>query len=182
MRPLKYSINLTADGCCHHESVEVTEAMHRYHERNVGENDAILLGRVTYQMMEAGWRDPAFAAERPVWMQGFADVMNATKKYVVSSTLRDDPGWNAEVLKGDLRAAVQEIKEQPGTGIGLGGVTLPTALAQMGLIDEYEFVVHPRLVGHGPYLFSGLQRFVDLRLVDKVDVGDGAVAMKYASR
>jgi dihydrofolate reductase len=114
-------------------------------------------------------------------MEPFARTIDATKKYVVSSTLhRVD--WNAELVRGDLKRAVQRLKQESGKGLFVGGVTLPQALAEFGLIDEYEFVVHPRLAGHGPTLFSGLSKHVDLKLVSRVELSSGAVAMRYEPR
>src|SRR3982751_2111120 len=162
MRPLRYSINVTLDGCCDHRVMIADEDLHRHAAENLAQADALLFGRVTYEMMEAGWRSPAAAAARPEWMEPFARTIDAAKKYVVSSTL-DQVDWNAELLRGDLRQAVEQLKQQPGKGVILGGVTLPLALAELGLIDEYEFVVHPRLAGHGPTLFAGLSKYVDLR-------------------
>jgi dihydrofolate reductase len=153
--------------------------------RNVVENleqaDALLFGRVTYEMMEAAWRLPAQIGARPVWMEPFARTIDAAKKYVVSNSLgRVD--WNAELVRGDLEMAVQQLKQEPGKGILTGGLTLPLALAEMGLIDQYEFVVHPRLAGHGPTLFAGLSKLVDLRLVSRLEFGSGAVAMRFEPR
>src|SRR5207244_7875911 len=121
-------------------------------------------GRVTYEMMEAAWRPSAETAGRPDWMEPFARTIDAAKKYVVSSTL-DHVDWNAELVRGDLGEAVQRLKREPGKGLLVGGVTLPLALAELGLIDEYEFVVQRRLVGHGPPLFEGLWKHVGLKLV-----------------
>ena len=85
-------------------------------------------------------------------------------------------------LRGDLGKAVEQLKREPGNGLFVGGVTLPQALAELGLIDEYEFVVHPRLAGHGPTLFAGLSKYVDLKLVSRLEFGSGAVAMRYEPR
>ncbi|MEZ5319996.1 MAG: dihydrofolate reductase family protein, partial [Vicinamibacterales bacterium] len=115
------------------------------------------------------------------WMMPFARTIDTARKYVVSSTL-DSVDWNAELVRGDLGEGVQELKRQPGRGILLGGVTLPFALAELGLIDEYEFVVHPRIAGHGPTLFAGLSKHVDLKPVDRLEFGSGAVAMRYEPR
>jgi dihydrofolate reductase len=128
------------------------EELHRHAVENLIQADALLFGRVTYEMMEA--------------------------KYVVSGTL-DQVDWNAELVRGDLGKAVQQLKREPGTGLLTGGVTLPLALAELGLIDEYEFVVHPRLVGHGPALFAGLSKPLDVKVVDQLEFGSGAVAMRY---
>jgi dihydrofolate reductase len=178
MRPLRYSINVTLDGCCDHRVGIPDEDLHRNAAANIGRADALLFGRVTYQMMEAAWRRPAEPGARPDWMEPFARTIDAAKKYVVSSTL-DHVDWNAELLRGDLAGAVRKLKQEPGNGLFVGGVKLPLALAELGLIDEYEFVVHPRLVGHGPRVFAGLSKYVDLRLVDRAEFSSGAVALRY---
>ncbi len=181
MRPLRYSINVTLDGCCDHRAVIPDETLHRHAAGTLDRADALLFGRVTYQMMEAGWRQPVPAGARPEWMEPFARTIDAARKYVVSSTL-DRVDWNAELVRGDLREAVEQLKREPGKGLATGGVTLPMALAEMGLIDEYEFVVHPRVAGHGPTLFAGLSRSIDLKLVSRLELGSGAVAMRYEPR
>jgi len=179
MRLLRYSINVTLDGCCDHRAISPDEDMHRHAAENLEQADALLLGRVTYEMMEAAFRPPAGA--RPDWMEPFARTIDAAKKYVVSSTL-DRVDWNAQLLRGDLGKAVQQLKREPGKGLFTGGVKLPLALAELGLIDEYEFMVHPRLAGHGPTLFAGLSKRLDLRLVSRLEFGSGAVAMRYEPR
>jgi dihydrofolate reductase len=158
--------------------------LHRYWAEKLAQADALLFGRVTYEMMEAAWR-PTATGVRPDWMADwmvpFARTIDAAKKYVVSSTL-DRVDWNAELVRGDLEQAVEQLKREPGKGLFLGGVKLPQALAELGLIDEYEFVVHPRLAGHGPTLFAGLSKYVDLKLVSRLEFGSGAVAMRYEPR
>jgi len=114
-------------------------------------------------------------------MEPFARTIHAARKYVVSSTL-GQVDWNAELLRGDLEKAVKQLKQEPGKGLLTGGVKLPLALAELGLIDEYQFVVHPRVVGHGPALFAGLSKHVDLKLVGREELGSGAVAMRYEPR
>ncbi len=178
MRPLRYSINITLDGCCDHRAGIPDEALHRNAVENLDRADALLFGRVTYEMMEAAFGPRARTVARPAWMEPFARTIDAAKKYVVSSTL-DRVDWNAELVRGDLEEAVQQLKRKPGKGLLVGGVKLPMALAELGLIDEYEFVVHPRLVGHGPALFAGLSKPLDLTLVSRLEFGSGAVAMRY---
>jgi dihydrofolate reductase len=181
MRPLRYSINVTLDGCCDHRAMIADEDLHRHAVENLVQADAILFGRVTYQMMEAAWRPPARIGVRPDWMEPFARTINAAKKYVVSSTLsRVD--WNAELVRGDLGKAVQQLKQESGKGLFVAGVKLALALAELGLIDEYEFMVQPRLAGHGPTLFAGLSKRIDLKLVSRLEFGSGAVAMRYEPR
>src|SRR5438876_142016 len=149
MRPLRYSINVTLDGCWDHRAMFADEDLHRHAVENLNQADALLFGRVTYEMMQAAWRLPARTGARPDWMEPFARTIHAAKKYVVSSTL-DRVDWNAELVRGDLGKAVQQLKRESGKGLFVGGVKLPLALAELGLIDEYEFVVQPRLAGHGP--------------------------------
>ena len=176
MRPLRYSINVTLDGCCDHRGIPADEELHRHAIDNLTQADALLFGRVTYQMMEAAWRHPA--PSMPEWMLPFRRTIDAAKKYVVSSTL-DRVDWNAELLRGDLRQAVLQLKQQPGTGLFVGGVQLPLALAELGLIDEYEFIVHPRVAGHGPTLFAGLSKPLDLKLLTRQQFASGAVVLRY---
>ena len=178
MRPLRYSINITLDGCCDHRAIPADEELHRHHTGNLQQADALLFGRVTYQMMEDAWRLSTRTVTMPDWTEPFARTIDAAKKYVVSSTL-DRVDWNSELVRGDLGQAVQQLKQQPGKGLFTGGVTLPLALAELGLIDEYEFVVHPRVAGHGPTLFAGLSKYVDLKLVSQLEFASGAVAMRY---
>jgi dihydrofolate reductase len=132
-------------------------------------------------MMEAAWRLATRTVAMPDWTEPFARTIDAAKKYVVSSTL-ERVDWNAELVRGDLAEAVQQLKREPGKGLFTGGLKLPLALAELGLIDEYEFVVHPRLAGHGPTLFAGLSKRIDLRLVSRLEFGSGAVAMRYEPR
>ncbi|MET0384676.1 MAG: dihydrofolate reductase family protein [Polyangiales bacterium] len=183
MRPLRYSINVTLDGCCDHRAVDGDEALHRHTLAGLARADALIFGRVTYELMESGFRAAARTGEGPAWRQPFAQTIDAAKKYVVSRTL--DPArvdWNAELLRGDLATAVRQLKEQPGKGLYVGGVQLPMALAELGLIDEYELVVHPRLAGYGPTLFAGLSKPVDLKLVNRHEISGGAVALQYVPR
>jgi dihydrofolate reductase len=181
MRPLRYSINVTLDGCCDHREMDADEDLHRHAVENLDRADALLFGRVTYEMMEAAFRPPAGMGARPDWMEPFARTIDAARKYVVSSTL-DRVDWNAELVRGDLGKAVQQLKRESGNGLFVGGVKLPQALAELGLIDEYEFIVHPRLAGHGPTLFAGLSKRVDLKLVSRLELDSGAVAMRYEPR
>ncbi|MBD2764555.1 dihydrofolate reductase family protein [Kocuria sp. cx-455] len=185
MRPLRYSINVTLDGCVDHREGIADEELHRRAAETVARADALIFGRVTYGMMEEAWRrDPvtgAWPEWLEPWMEPWARTIDAAKKYVVSSTLKN-LDWNAEFLRGDPGEAVRALKEEPGEGLYVGGVTLPLYLADLGLIDEYEFVVHPRVAGHGPTLFAGLSKPLDLRLIDRVEYGSGAVALRYVPR
>ncbi len=181
MRPLRYSINVTLDGCCDHRVGIPDEELHRHHAENLERADALLFGRVTYQMMEEAWRRtdagtwPDWMAD---WMIPFAQTIDEAEKYVVSSTL-EQVDWNASLVTGDLRRAVERLKQEPGSGIAVGGVTLPLALANMGLIDEYEFVVLPVVAGHGPSVLAGLSERLDLTLIGRKELRSGAIALRY---
>jgi dihydrofolate reductase len=181
MKPLRYAINVTLDGCVDHRVMVPDEETHRHATGTLQRADALLFGRVTYEMMQAAFRGPARIEALPDWMRPFAGTIDAAKKYVVSGTLQRVE-WNAELVRGDLRQAVERLKREPGKGLLVGGVQLPQALAELGLIDEYEFVVQPRIAGHGPTLFAGLSKPVDLQLVGRQEFASGAVAMRYEPR
>jgi dihydrofolate reductase len=182
MRPLRYSINVTLDGCCHHEAgLPPDDESMGYWTAEMERADALLLGRVTYEMMESAWRRPATGIW-PDWMGereiSFAETIDRAKKHVVSTTL-SGVDWNAELVQGDLAQAVQRLKQEPGGGLFVGGVTLPLALADLGLIDEYAFVVHPVIAGHGPTLFAGLGQRLRLELVDRREFRSGVIASRF---
>ncbi len=182
MRPLRYSLNVTLDGCYDHRAGIPDEETHRHATQRLAAADALLFGRVTYQMMESAFREPGrtgvMAEWMTPWMMPFARTIDAARKYVVSGTLaRVD--WNAELLRGDLKAAVEQLKQEPGKGLFVGGVKLAQALTELGLIDEYEFIVQPRLAGHGPTLFAGLSKHVELKLVERTEFKCGVVALRY---
>ena len=182
MRPLRYAINVTLDGCCHHEAgLPPDEESMRYWTAEMERADALIFGRVTYGMMESAWRRPA-SGTWPEWMDDsqlpFAEAIDGARKHVVSSTL-GDVDWNAELLQGDVGQAVEQLKQHPGEGLFVGGVTLPLALADLGLIDEYVLVVHPIIAGHGPALLAGLRERIQLDLVDRQEFRSGVTALRF---
>ncbi|GAA3924057.1 dihydrofolate reductase family protein [Microbacterium invictum] len=178
MGVLRYSINVTIDGCVDHREGYVDAESHQHAEETIARADALLLGRVTYQMMEDAWRPPASDA-MPDWAKPFGRTIDAAKKYVVSSTLHT-VDWNAELVEGDLAEAVRALTAT--MDLYVGGVTLPTALAALDLIDEYEFVVHPRIAGHGPRLLDGLGSAIDLVATGRTDLRSGLVVNSYVPR
>ncbi|MFI8594028.1 dihydrofolate reductase family protein [Microbacterium sp. NPDC078428] len=182
MRPLRYAINVTLDGCCHHEAgLPPDEESMRFWTAEMDAVDAEIFGRATYELMESAWRRPADGVW-PDWMNesevAFAEAIDRKKKYVVSSTLTE-VDWNAELVRGDLERAVRRLKEEPGTGLSVGGVQLPHALAEWGIIDEYTFVVHPVLAGRGPTLLAGLREQIALELVERREFRSGVVVQRY---
>lgn len=185
MRPLRYSINVTLDGCVHHEAgLAPDEASMQYWTSEMERADALIFGRTTYEMMRSAWRKPASGTwpdRVSGWQFPFAEAIDGARKYVVSSTLTE-ADWNAELVRGELEQEIQRLKAEPGDGLWVGGVTLPLALANLGLIDEYEFVVQPVLAGHGPTLFAGLGERVELDLIGRREFPSGAVALRYRPR
>jgi dihydrofolate reductase len=185
MRPLRYSIGLTIDGCCDHEEGLPDRDTHAYAAETIAAADALIFGRVVYQMMEV-WRPVAEGGPRPEWVEDwmvpFAEVIHRAKKYVVSDTL-EKADWNAEIVRGkDLEATVRRLRNEDGRGLLTGGVTLPLALSRWGLIDEYEFVIHPRISGHGPTLLAGLATPENLRLTGRREFPGGHVALNYEAK
>ena len=180
MRPLRYSINVTLDGCVHHEAGLPPDAESMaFWTDELLRSDTLLYGRVTYELMEGAWRRPA-SGEWPDWMDAdevaFSEVMDPMRKVVASMSL-DTVNWNAELISGDVVEAVRALREQPGRGVALGGVKLPAALAAHGLIDEYTFVVHPVVAGRGPRLLDGVE--VKLELIERRELASGATLQRY---
>lgn len=182
MRTLRYSINVTLDGCSHHEAgIPPDPESMGYWTDQMATADALILGRVTYDMMQSAWRRPV-SGVWPDWMDEwevpFAEAIDGARKHVVSSTL-PAVDWNAELVEGDVGDAVRRLKEAPGGDLWVGGVALPTTLAGLGLIDEYEFLVQPVIAGHGPTLLAGLSERIALELVDRRDLRSGAYVVRY---
>ena len=181
MRPVRFSINVTLDGCCDHRVGIADEALHHHAAAGIEKADALIIGRVTYGMMEEAWRLDTRKIQMPAWTEPFARTMDAAKKYVVSTTLTH-VDWNSELIRGDVGKAVEDLKRQPGKGLAVAGTKLALTLTELGLIDEYELLVHPRFAGHGPTLFAGLTKLVDLKLMDKTELPSGVVALRYEGR
>lgn len=181
MGTLTFGLNLTLDGCVDHQEGIVDDETHTFFTDLLDAAGAMLWGRVTYEMMEAYW--PAVARGEvsvPPSMRAWADTLETKPKYVVSSTRRDFPWTNSHLLGGDLRAEVQALKDRTPRGVLLGSVTLARALDRLDLIDEYRFLLHPRIAGHGPTLYAaGLPRTRRLDLVSATPLRCGAVALHY---
>jgi dihydrofolate reductase len=178
---LTFSLNVTLDGCVDHQEGIVDEETHAFFTRLMNEAGALLWGRVTYEMMEHFW--PAVArgeVEMPPAMREWATQLEAKPKYVVSSTRTRFPWTNSHHVTGDLRMGVQALKDTCPAGVLPRSGALATALDRLGLIDEYQFLVHPRLAGHGPTLYQrGLASTRQLELVSARPLRNGAVAMHY---
>ncbi|WP_345719923.1 dihydrofolate reductase family protein [Herpetosiphon gulosus] len=181
MGRLTFSINITLDGCIDHQEGIADDETHAFFTRLMDESGAMLWGRITYEMMEGYW--PAVACgttEAPQALREWAIKLDAKPKYVVSSTRTDFPWTNSHLITGNLRTAVQQLKDATPNGVLLGSGRLATELDRLDLIDEYKFLVHPRIVGHGPTLYaSGLPNTRRLTLISSISLRNGAVAMHY---
>jgi dihydrofolate reductase len=181
MRPVRFSINLTLDGCIDHEVGLPDAESHRHSTASIAGADALILGRNTYELMEAAWKPPGMLDQMPEWTAPFAEAIDSAKKYVVSNTL-EQVDWNAEIIRGNLEQRVRELKAEPGKGLFVGGAKLAMSLTDLGLIDEYEFIIQPRLVGRGPTLFAGLSKVIDLELTGHEQFASGTMVLKYVPR
>ena len=178
---LTFSMNVTLDGCVDHQEGVVDDETHAFYTRMMDESGAMLWGRVTYEMMESFWPGVARGdTEAPPAMREWAVKLDAKPKYVVSSTRTEFPWTNSHRIDGDLRAGVQALKDATPAGVLLGSGKLAAELDRLDLIDEYRFLVHPRIVGHGPTLYaSGLPSTRRLELVSSKPLRCGAIAVHY---
>jgi dihydrofolate reductase len=178
---LTFCLNVTLDGCVDHQEGIANDETHAFFTRLMDENGAMLWGRVKYEMMESYWPAVARGAvEAPPALREWAVKLEAKPKHVVSSTRKDFPWTNSHLVAGDLRAGIQHLKDANPAGVLLGSGKLANALDRLDLIDEYRFLVHPRVAGHGPTLFgAGLSTTRRLQLVSATPLRDGAVAMHY---
>ena len=181
MGVLTFSLNLTLDGCVDHREGIADDETHAYYTRLLREGGAMLWGRVTYEMMESYWPSVARGdVEAPPALREWAVVLDATPKYVVSSTRTDFPWSNSRLVTGDLREGVQALKDATPDGVLLGSGRLATELDRLGLIDEYRLMVHPMIAGHGPTLYEGgLPGTRRLELLSAAPLRNGAVALHY---
>lgn len=178
---LTFSINVTLDGCVDHQEGIADDETHAFFTRLMDGCGAMLWGRTTYEMMESYW--PAVArgeVETPPAVREWAVKLEAKPKHVVSSTRKDFPWTHSHHLAGDLRTAVQALKDATPDGVLVGSGRLATALDRLDLIDEYQLLVHPRIAGHGPRLYEGgLPGTRRLELISAQPLRCGAVAMHY---
>jgi dihydrofolate reductase len=178
---LTFTINVTLDGCVDHQEGIADSETHAFFTRLMDDNGAMLWGRVTYEMMESYW--PAVArgeVDASPAMREWAVKLDAKPKFVVSATRSSFSWTNSRHISGDLRTGVQTLKDATAAGVLLGSGKLAAALDRMDLIDEYKFLVHPRIAGHGPTLYeSGLPSTRKLELVSAKPLSSGVVALHY---
>lgn len=178
---LTFSLNLTLDGCIDHQEGIADDETHSFFSHLMDASGAMLWGRVTYELMESYW--PAVArgdVEVSAAVREWAVMLQTKQKCVVSSTRTEFPWTNSHLIAGDLRTAVQKLKDATPAGVLLGSGKLATELDRLDLIDQYIFLVHPRIAGHGPTLYqSGLPSTRRLELVAATPFRNGAVALHY---
>lgn len=174
---LTFGLNVTLDGCIDHTQGIVDDQLHDFWTQLMDESGAMLFGRTTYELMEGAW--PAIARDEtaPRAMREWAQKLEAKTKYVVSSTRSDFPWANTVKVEGDLREAITALKAKTERGVLVGAPKLSTALAELGLVDEYRIVVHPVLSGRGPTLFHGLSSRRELELLSTQRFASGAQAL-----
>lgn len=175
---LTFGINVTLDGCCDHRAGVPDDQLFRYWTRLMDESGGMLWGRAVYELMESAWPAVARDPKAPRLHRDWARKLDAKPKYVVSATRRDFPWSNTHRVEGGLAGAIKALKKRTPRGLLVGSPTLARELHRLGLIDEYLFVVHPIVVGHGPVLFVDW-RASRLKLVDAKRFKSGVMALRY---
>lgn len=181
MRKLIFAINLTLDGCCDHTKGISDEELHEYYAQLLRSGDTFVYGRKTYQLMVPFWPDIAKNNSGPTRaMNDFAHAFNDVKKIVVfSRSLENVEQKNASIVRGNLKDEILKLKQQEGKSILTGGVDIPSQLVELGLVDEYQFVIQPLIVGEGRRLFEKATLMEKLQLVESKVFASGCVALRY---
>jgi len=184
MRKLIFGINLTLDGCCDHTKGNGSDPeIHDYFAQHIRDADALVYGRITYQLMVPYWPDVAKnRSGQTRAINDFAQAFDAVKQIIVfSRTLKTAEGKNTRIVHAGLKDEILKLKQEPGKDILVGGVDLPSQLMELDLIDEYRVVIHPRIVGEGRRLMdaTSLQEKLQLKLIDSKIFRSGAVALEY---
>ena len=181
MRKLIFAINLTLDGCCDHTKLSADDEIHEHYAQFIRDVDLLIYGRKTYQLMVPFWPDVAKNHSGPTKaLNDFAEAF-ASKPIVVFSKTLDSAGENTRIVRTGLQGEILKLKQEPGKDIAVGGVSLPSQLIELGLVDEYRVVVQPMVVGEGRRLLDGtsLPEKLQLRLVDSKIFESGYVALRY---
>src|SRR5215472_237078 len=188
MRNLIFATNITLDGCCDHTKMVPDETLFEYCIQLLREADLFVYGRKTYQLMVPYWPDVAKDQSASKSDRDFAQAFGSANKVVFSRSLDDAEAKkgdkNARVVRTNLRDEILKLKQERGKNILLGGVDIPSQLIQLGLVDEYRFIVHPILAGEGRRLLEGvsLPEKLQLKLVDSKIFESGCVALHYVKQ
>lgn len=181
MRNVIFAINVTMDGCCDHTKVMSDEEVHNYFTRLIQDVDLLVFGRKTYQLMVPYWPDVAKSHSETKSMNDFADAFDSIQKVVFSRSLDGAEGTKTRIVRSNLRDEILKLKQEPGKGILVGGVTVPSQLVELGLVDEFHLVIHPVLAGEGRRLLDGvsLQERLQLKLLESKTLQSGCVVLRY---
>jgi dihydrofolate reductase len=178
---LIFAINITLDGCCDHTKVVGSEDVHEYHTQLLQEVDVLVFGRKTYQLMVPFWPDVAKKhSGQTKAMNDFAQAFDSVNRIIVfSKSLESAEGKNTRIVRTNLQDEILKLKQEAGKNILTGGVNLPSQLIELGLVDEYRFVVQPIVVGEGRRLLEGISLQENLQLVESKIFDSGCVALRY---
>ena len=181
MRNVIVGINITLDGCCDHTKVIADEELHEYFTQLMRDGDLLVYGRKTYQLMVPFWPDVAKNHSITKAENEFADAFDSISKVVFSRSLDSSEGKNTRIVRTNLHDEMLKLKQEQGRNILLGGVDIPSQLIELGLVDEYRFVVQPIVAGEGRRLLEGvsLQERFQLKLVESKIFKSGCVALRY---
>jgi dihydrofolate reductase len=181
MRNLIFDINITLDGCCDHTKGTAGAEMHEYFTHLVRDADLLVFGRKTYELMVPFWPDVAKSQSMTKAENEFAQAFDSINKIVFSRTLESTADRKTRIVRTNLRDEIVKLKQEPGKNILVGGVSVPSQLIALGLVDEYRFVVHPIIAGEGRRLLEGLslQQSPKLKLVESKAFKSGVVALRY---
>jgi dihydrofolate reductase len=181
MRNVIYAINFTLDGCCDHTKFNPDEGMLEHYTQLIRDVDLFVYGRKTYQLMVPYWPDIAKSQSETKADIEFAQTFVSKKKVVFSRSLASTDNGNTRIVRTNLRDEILKLKQEPGQPILAGGADIPSQLIELGLVDEYRFVVAPIIAGEGRRLMEGvsLREKVQLKLVESKVFKSGYVALRY---
>jgi dihydrofolate reductase len=181
MRNVIFAINITLDGCCDHTKMIANEEIHEYFTHLMRDVDLLVFGRKTYQLMVPFWPDVAKNRSETTAMNEFAQTFDSINRIVFSQSLDSADGNNTRIVRTKLRDEILKLKQEHGQNILTGGVAIPSQLIELGLVDEYHFVVQPIIAGEGRRLLEGisLQEKLQLKLVESKMFKSGCVALRY---
>jgi dihydrofolate reductase len=181
MRNVIFAINITLDGCCDHTKMIADEEIHEYFTQLMRDVDLLVFGRKTYQLMVPFWPDVAKNHSMTKAENEFADTFDSINKIVFSQSLGSAEGNNTRIVRTKLQDEILKLKQEQGKNILIGGVAIPSQLIELGLVDEYHFVVQPIVAGEGRRLLEGisLQERLQLKLVESKIFESGCVALRY---
>jgi dihydrofolate reductase len=184
MRKVIFAINITLDGCCDHTKQVADDESHEYFTHLLREVDLLVFGRITYQLMVPYWPEVAKNQSDTKASNEFALAFDSSKKIVFSRTLASAEDRNTRIVRTDLHGEILKLKQEQGKDILIGGVNLPSQLIELGLVDEYRFVVTPIIAGEGRRLLQGvsLPERLQLKLVDSKIFKSGCVALRYLTQ